>query len=201
MKHNRKGPVTSLKEDFERLESEAKKLKTDYLHSLAEFENFRKRKEREMCEFREFANEKLLCELVPILDNLERALKASETTGGDANPNEEGIRKGVKLIYQQLQEALGRFGFSGYSALGEQFDPRRCEAVGFVEMNDKPDGTVIAESARGYQCGKRVLRPAVVVVAKAKCRPQEGEASVEAQEKVPETPPEPDCVQAEAAAR
>ena len=176
MKPQKIGPVTLMKAELGETQSEAKKLRTDYLHSLAEFENFRRRKDRELSEFREFANENLLKELVPVLDNFERALKASGDAADKSDAGEQGICKGVLLIQRQLQDVLGRFGFSAYSALGEIFDPRKCEAVGFVEMDDKPEGTVIAESASGYMYKTRVLRPAVVIVAKAKSREPEAAA-------------------------
>jgi molecular chaperone GrpE len=164
------GPVSAMETELEKLRVEANQLNNDYMRALADFDNFRKRKERELQEFREFANEQLLQELVPVLDNFERAVRAAEAmnekvgTGGGS----ESLRKGIRLIFNQLQEALGRFGFQSYSCVGETFDPRRCEAVNFQEQDDQPDNTVIAESARGYTYRTRVLRPAMVVVTKAR---------------------------------
>jgi len=161
--------------ELEKLRSEANQLNNDYLRSLAEFDNFRRRKERELQEFREFANEQLLLELIPILDNFERAAQATETGGQERGGEcmDDSLRKGIKLIFRQLRESLARCGLCEYSCLGEVFDPRRCEAISFQELDDKPENTVIGESAKGYTYKSKVLRPAMVVVAKPKTTGEE----------------------------
>jgi molecular chaperone GrpE len=166
-KTNRVGPVTSLKAEFDQLQSDVNRLKSEYLRSLAEFDNFRRRKEKELADFREFANERLLQDLVPVLDNFQRALQAAEANGDQGSGvGDQGIRKGLRLIHGQLKETLARLGFEGYSCVGEQFDPRRCEAVGFVETAEQPEQTIVSETAQGYVYKGRVLRPAMVTVAK-----------------------------------
>jgi molecular chaperone GrpE len=166
---NKVGPVSAIEAELEKLQIEAKQLNDDYLRALAEFDNFRKRKERELTEFREFANEQLLQELIPVIDNFERAIRAAEPAGAETKSGmkADALCKGIRLIYAQLQEALTRFGFQQFSCVGEEFDPRRCEAVSFEEHDDKPENTVLAESAKGYLYKTKVLRPAMVIVAKS----------------------------------
>lgn len=161
------GPVTSLKAEFDKLEADATRLKSDYLRSLAEFDNFRRRKDREFGELREHAGERFLQEMIPLLDNFQRALQVAEAEGGQgAGVGDQGIRKGLRLIYAQFKETLGKLGLEDYSCLGEQFDPKRCEAVGSVENNEQPEQTIVAETAHGYVYKGRVLRPAMVTVTK-----------------------------------
>jgi molecular chaperone GrpE len=161
------GPVTSLKAEFDKLEADVARLKSDYLRSLAEFDNFRRRKEKEFGELREHAGERFLQEMIPLLDNFQRALQATEANGGQtAGSGDQGLRKGLRMIYDQFKETLGRLGLEDYSCLGEQFDPKRCEAVGSVENNERPEQTIVAETARGYVYKGRVLRPAMVMVTK-----------------------------------
>jgi molecular chaperone GrpE len=158
--------VTSLKADFDKLQTDVEQLKSDYLRSLAEFENFRRRKEKEAAELQEYANEKFLQELIPVLDNFERALAAAEPAETAPGAGDQGIRKGLQMIYGQLKETLASLGLEGYSCLGQAFDPRRCEAVGFIETDEHPEHTVVAETARGYLYKGKVLRPAMVTAAK-----------------------------------
>jgi molecular chaperone GrpE len=175
------GPVTSLKAEFEKLQADVTRLKSDYLRSLAEFDNFRRRKDKEFNELQEYAGEKFLQEMIPLLDNFQRALQAAEAVGGQASGvggqgsgvGDQGIRKGLCLIYAQFRTTLAKLGLEDYSCLGEQFDPKRCEAVGSVENSEQPEQTIVAETARGYVCKGRVLRPAMVMVAKG-CQKSEG---------------------------
>lgn len=169
MKNPKVGPVTTLKVDFDKLQADVTRLRNDYLHSLAEFDNYRRRREKEMAEFRLIANENLLKELVPVLENFDRALQAAQGAASNGQASgDQGIVKGVRLIHTQLKETLGRLGFSEYSCLGEQFDPRRCEAVSFVETDEQAENTVVAETGKGYLFQNRVLRPALVIVARPK---------------------------------
>ena len=154
--------------EFDKLIAESKTLKNEYLRSLAEFENFRRRKEKEVNDFREFANEAVLLAIVPVLDNLGRALQAADAESADADlkAQYESMKNGIRLIFQQLKETLGKFGFQEYSSIGEVFDPRRCEAVAYTETDEHPERTVISEAGKGYTYRDRVLRPALVIVAK-----------------------------------
>jgi molecular chaperone GrpE len=143
---------------------EAKQLldeKTDrYLRAMADLDNQRKRAQREREEYIRYANEALLRELLPVLDNFDRAVGAARA-GSEA----QTLRAGVELIQRELLKVLEKFGVTPYSALGQPFDPERHEAVQRVIKPDAPDMTVIEEVQRGYVLNGRVLRPAMVVVA------------------------------------
>jgi molecular chaperone GrpE len=123
----------------------------------AEFENARKRAERERTEYREFAAASAAEQFLPVLDNLELALKAK----GSA----EQLRSGVSLIVKQMEEILEKMQVKAVPTVGEAFDPRFHEALGTMERDDVPDQHVAEEVRRGYKIRERLLRPALVRVA------------------------------------
>lgn len=131
-----------------------------YLRTLADFDNFRRRIGREREDWRRQAQEALLREILPALDNFDRALAAPPAPGADP-----AFRTGVELIHRDFLAALERLGVRPFAAVGQPFDPARHEAVGRVERADVEDQTVVAEPLRGYLFQERVLRPAQVVVA------------------------------------
>jgi molecular chaperone GrpE len=131
------------------------------LRKTAEFDNYRRRVERERAQVGEAAAADLLKELLPLVDNLERALKAE--TGQDAT---DAYRRGVELIHQQLLEALRKRGVRPVEALGTDFDPHYHQAVAHEMSEGHREGEVIEEFSRGYMLGDRLLRPAMVKVAK-----------------------------------
>ena len=131
-----------------------------HLRTLADFENFRRRTAREREDWRRQAQEALLKEILPALDNFDRALAAPPARGSDP-----AFRTGVELIHREFLAALERLGVRPFVAVGQPFDPTRHEAVGRVERADVEDHTVVAEPLRGYLFQDRVLRPAQVVVA------------------------------------
>jgi len=139
---------------------EAAEAQDRYLRTLAEFENFRRRTGREREEWRRQSQEELLREILPVLDNFDRALAAPPT--GDTD---RGFRTGVELIHRNFLAALERVGVRPFTAVGQPFDPARHEAVARVERSDVEDHTVVSEALRGYLHHDRVLRPAQVVVA------------------------------------
>jgi molecular chaperone GrpE len=139
---------------------EAAEAQERYIRTLADFENFRRRTGREREDWRRQAQEELLREVLPVLDNFDRALAAPAAPGAD-----QAFRTGVELIHRNFLAALERIGVRPFTAVGEAFDPARHEAVGRVERADVDDHTVVAEALRGYLHGERVLRPAQVVVA------------------------------------
>ena len=143
--------------------AELKKQRDDYydrlLRKTAEFDNYRKRTDRERQQLSEAAAADLLTELLPLVDDMERALRAE---GNDADP----IRKGVELIHKQLVEILRKRGVRPIEALGADFDPHYHMAVAHEHADDKREGEVIEEFRRGYMLGDRLLRPAMVKVAK-----------------------------------
>jgi molecular chaperone GrpE len=139
---------------------EAAEAQDRYLRTLADFENFRRRTGREREDWRRQAQEALLREVLPALDNFDRALSAPAAPGADP-----AFRTGVELIHRDFLAALERLGVRPFVAVGQPFDPTRHEAVSRVERTDVDDHTVVAEPLRGYLFQERVLRPAQVVVA------------------------------------
>ena len=139
---------------------EAAEAQERYLRTLADFENFRRRTGREREEWRRQAQEDVLREILPVLDNFDRALAAPPA--GDAD---RGFRTGVELIHRNFLAALERVGVRPFVAVGQPFDPTRHEAVARAERSDVEDQTVVSEALRGYLFHDRVLRPAQVVVA------------------------------------
>jgi molecular chaperone GrpE len=131
-----------------------------YLRAAAEFDNARKRAARERDEYTRYANESLLRELLPVLDNFERALQSArnETTAA-------AVTAGVELIQRELLRVLEKFGVTSFTSVGQPFDPERHEAIARVPAQGQAEGTVVDETARGYLLNGRVLRPAMVTVA------------------------------------
>jgi molecular chaperone GrpE len=132
------------------------------LRTLAEMDNMRRRAQREKEDYTRYATEALLRDLVPVLDNLDRALAA-----GRASADARGVVEGVELIQRELLRVLERHGVTRYSALGQPFDPNRHEATARVVSTTHEPGTVVSEVAPGYLLHGRVLRPAQVAVATA----------------------------------
>jgi len=147
----------------ELLRAELAAVQDRHLRLQAEFENFRKRQQRDRDEANRLAKERILIEVTGVLDNLERAL--GHASSAEAPP--ESLTQGVDLVVRQLREVLARFGAVPIAALGEPFDPRLHEAMARVDTSgDPPDGTVVEEYRRGYLLDGKVLRPAMVAVAK-----------------------------------
>jgi molecular chaperone GrpE len=145
--------------------AELQKQRDDYydrlLRKQAEFDNYRKRTERERIQLSEAAAADLVTELLPVVDDMERALKAD--TGGEAT---EAIRRGVELIHKQLLETLRKRGVKPIESLGADFDPHFHQAVAHEPADGRREGEVVEEFSRGYLLGDRLLRPAMVKVAK-----------------------------------
>jgi len=131
------------------------------LRRQAEFENYRKRMERERGEVYQRARAEVLLELLPVLDNFERALSSRETAGGDAG----AFLHGVELIHKQLKDAVTKLGLQPVESVGQAFDPHLHEAVTMEASDEHEENTVIEEFERGYKLGDRLLRPAKVKVA------------------------------------
>ena len=162
--------------EVEKLKAERDALLDRLARSQAEFDNARKRAVREQAEFRDFAAADVLRGLLPVLDSFERALKLSplkpkEGLSGAPSPasSETGeFRSGVELIYRQLQDALVKAGVQPIKAVGEPFDPKVHEAIEMVDTAEVPDHHVLDELQRGYKYKDRLLRPAMVRVARGK---------------------------------
>lgn len=179
MSHDKKGPVTVLKEKLEESAKSCKTYQEEYLRAVADFENYRKRIERDSEQSRRLALERLIMDLLPVLDNFDRAVLA---VGGQKET--DSVRTGMALIHRQFREALCKHGLEEYSCVGTEFDPRRAEAISFVHTDEHKPGTVVAEACKGYSCGERVLRPAKVVVAKEPSRSQNAEVADEEPEEI-----------------
>jgi len=132
------------------------------LRALAEADNIRRRAQRDRDDFVKYANESLLRDLIPVLDNLDRALGSARAAAGAAS-----VVTGVELIQRELLRVLERAGVSRYSAVGQPFDPTRHEAIARVVSAEAAPDTVVNETAPGYLLNGRVLRPALVAVAAA----------------------------------
>jgi molecular chaperone GrpE len=152
--------VGRLREALEAKSREADATRDRYVRAVAEFDNARKRAVREREELIRGANESLIRELLPVLDNFERALQAARGDAGAA-----AVTAGVELIQRELLRVLEKFGVTAFSSVGTPFDPERHEAVARVPAAGRPEMTVVGETARGYLLNGRVLRPAMVTVA------------------------------------
>ncbi len=161
---------------------EIKALQDKYLRLAAEFDNYKRLSLREQRDSARFANEGLLKELLPILDNLERAVRSSKD-----KHRRDGLIQGVELTLKQFMETLAKFGVRPIASVGQAFDPSRHEAVARVESNTVPAGSVVDEFQRGYYLHDRILRPAMVTVSAAE-QADQGTASEGPQESSSGTP-------------
>ena len=138
------------------------KVRDQLLRTAADFDNYRKRARKDVDDAHKKGTEELLKTLLPVFDNLERAMVVA-----DQATDVKAIADGVKMVLKQFTETLGRVGIKRVSGLGTAFDPTVHEAVQQVETSDAGPGTVIAEVQPGYLMGDRLVRAALVVVAKA----------------------------------
>lgn len=130
-----------------------------YMRLLAEFQNFKKRAAKEKTDIHAYANEKLMSELLPVLDNFERAL---ETKTDEV----QAYAKGMELIFEQMKTALENHGLKKIEALGEDFDPAKHNAVMMEEPGELESGKVSKELQKGYELNGKVIRPTMVAVVK-----------------------------------
>jgi len=161
--------VTISKKEYEDL-LKAKEAQQKLLYVIADFENFKKRNARDTEQQLVYANEKIIKEMLPIVDNLCRAKDhASETNGNETSKEHfEKFLNGIELILKQLNDVLTKFGVKELSAVGEKFNPEFHEAMDQVETEDHDNGTVVNEYQKGYLLNNRVIRPSRVCVAKKK---------------------------------
>ena len=151
-------PTAADAPSIDELQRDLAALQDRLLRNAAEFDNYRKRIDRERRDLAEYAASDVLSDVLPIIDNLERALV---TGGADDDP----FRKGVELIHKQMLDLLRKRGVRPLEATGTMFDPKFHNAVIHEESSEHPDGEVIQELQRGYMLGDRLLRPAMVKVA------------------------------------
>ncbi|MBI2340460.1 MAG: nucleotide exchange factor GrpE [Deltaproteobacteria bacterium] len=166
--------IRVLEAKLKEAEDQLKGEKDKYLRLLAEFENFRKRMEREKEESTRFANEKILQEIFPAIDHLEMSIAHATEASSDKNANTEGaktvegtakaILEGVGLVLKQLEKSLEKFGLKKIGVEGEIFDPHRHEAIGQVESKEHKPGRVVQVHRSGFTLHDRLIRPALVTV-------------------------------------
>jgi molecular chaperone GrpE len=149
--------LAAITAERDQLASEKAELEDRLLRAQAEFQNFRKRSDKDRLEFSEYASMEAIRALLPVIDDFERALQV-ETP-------DKTYAKGLEMIHQRLFEALKKLGLEPITAQGEAFDPHVHHAVEMAETEDVPDHTVLAEFQRGYNFKGRLLRPAMVKVA------------------------------------
>jgi molecular chaperone GrpE len=149
-------PIAQAKADVERFREQ-------WMRTAADFDNFRKRSRREIEDARKSGREELLKEMLPVFDNLERALQSSKGA-----TDVKGVVDGLQMILKQFDSTLGRVGITRVPTIGSPFDPSLHEAIQQVETDEHPPGTVVAEVQPGYMAGDKLVRAAMVVVAKPK---------------------------------
>src|SRR5262245_42159736 len=154
-------PVAQLQAQIDTLVADKASLYDQLLRRQAEFENYRKRVERERGKLYQQGRDDVLLQFLPVVDNFERALSSLEESEGDA----EALRHGVELIHKQFKDALSKLGLEPVEAVGQTFDPHVHEAVTTEATDRHKENTVIEEFQRGYKIGDRLLRPAKVKVA------------------------------------
>lgn len=149
--------LTELEQAAAASAAKVEEYKNRYIRLQADFENFRRRAQREKEEIARYTTEQLVLQLLPIVDNLERAMNAP---GGEG----DGLRQGVELILRQCQDFMGWVGVSAIEAVGQPFDPYEHEAVMQVDEPGYQEPTVVEQLQKGYKLGDKVIRPAVVKV-------------------------------------
>ncbi len=164
--------LVSLRAALEQRNSEIKAAQDKQLRAYAEMDNYKKRMARDQTELLRYANEKLLMELLPVLDNLERALGHIKDL-----PERSPWAEGVELTFRQCMEVLKKFGVTPIPSRGEPFDPSRHQAVTYLDTHAHPENHVAEELQKGYLYHERVLRPSMVAVARKPSRPATEERS------------------------
>ncbi|HWF13951.1 MAG TPA: nucleotide exchange factor GrpE [Candidatus Acidoferrales bacterium] len=162
------GIDSALAAEVQKLKAEKEDLMQTMMRRQADFENFRKRTERDRSEEAKRGVERLVLDLIPVIDAFDRALLAHD------DPRYEEYRKGITLIRKQLWDAIAKHGVLPIEAAGKIFDPHHHQAIERVESEEYPDGTIVAVFQDGYMFNGRVLRPSIVRVA---VHPDEGENS------------------------
>ena len=155
--------LEALRAELAAKQKEAQELYDRLLRTQADKENFQKRIKKEQAEFMRFATEGLVNDLLPVLDDLERAIDSAEK-----NRDFDAFAGGVKLILEQFKKVLEKVGLRDVKAKGRPFDPAHHEAVHMVETDEHEENCVVEELRKGYLLNERVLRPAMVAVAKKK---------------------------------
>jgi len=165
--------IEKLAQALEQKIREAAEANDKYLRTYADFDNYRKRMQRDQVEFRKYANEQLALELLSVVDHLGLALKHA----AEAGESNEGLRQGVELVYKQFRDVLEKVGVKPFHAEGEPFDPAKHDAVMQVATPDAPENTVVQVFQDGYLYHDKVLRHAKVGVSKKPAAATEAECA------------------------
>jgi molecular chaperone GrpE len=160
-------------DDREHLVTEFQEMNNKYLRLYAEFENYKKRVNKDKEEIIKYGNENILYELLPVIDNLEMALKHG------SNDVSSGLIQGVEITRKELKKTLERFGLTEIEAYGQPFDPLFHHAMSQVENDDVDDNVVVEEFRKGYLLKEKVLRPSLVAVSKKKAGSNKNEEETE----------------------
>lgn len=162
--------IETLKDALEGKKKELSELQDKYLRLYAEFENFKKVVAKEQTELLRYGHERLITEILPVIDNLERAIAHSKALvqrfDSEGVKALQGLLSGVEMTLKLMLDAVGRFGVKEIKALGEAFDPSRHHAVSQIESNEHEPNTVVEVLSKGYSLNDRVIRPSMVVVSK-----------------------------------
>lgn len=164
-------PLKEMEEKVESLKNEAAESHDRLLRLAAEFENYKKRSAREMNDFRKFANESFVKAMLPVVDNLDRAI---ESSSNDKHAN-SSVVEGVNMTLREILKVFEQYGIKPIESLGKTFDPSLHQAVMQEDDEAYPENTVSKELQKGYMIHDRLLRPAMVVVSKKKAEPENQE--------------------------
>ena len=162
-------PVKELQEKLDAKDDEARENYDKFLRVSAEFDNYKKRSARELEDFRKFANQSLLKEMLSVIDNLELAIHSAD----ENQAGESSLREGLDLTHREILRVFEKFQVTPIESKGKAFDPTYHEAVMQEETDEVPENTVVTEMQKGYLIHDRLLRPAMVVVAKPKTKPSD----------------------------
>jgi molecular chaperone GrpE len=163
---------SSVQDELTSKSEECKAINDKYLRLAAEFENYKRLTQRDQREQIRFGNEQLLKELLPVVDNMERAIKAARTNGSDS-----ALIQGVELTLKQLFGILAKFGVQAIETAGQDFDPSAHQAVSYGPSNDVPANKVLDEFQKGYRLHDRILRAAMVSVSSGPAQPNEHDST------------------------
>ena len=163
---------SSVQDELTSKSEECKAINDKYLRLAAEFENYKRLTQRDQREQIRFGNEQLLKELLPVVDNMERAIKAARTNGSDS-----ALIQGVELTLKQLLGILAKFGVQAIETAGQDFDPSAHQAVSYGPSNDVPTNKVLDEFQKGYRLHDRILRAAMVSVSSGPAQPNEHDST------------------------
>lgn len=157
-----KEEIQTLKGELEKTKEEKERYRENYMRVAAEFDNYKKRMQEEWKKMVDYANERLIFELLPVLDNFRRALDALQKS-----KDFDSLKRGVEMIFRDLLKVLEKEGLKTFDSKGKPFDPRIHEAISTIETDDVLPGTIVEEHEKGYYLKDKLLRPAKVVVAKS----------------------------------